>query len=509
MGNQYFLEMTGISKTFPGAKVLNNVELKVKPGEVHVIMGENGAGKSTLIKILGGIYSKDQGDGVIKINGEVVEINSVQDAKNHGISIIHQEISLADNMTVAENLFMGEELVNKTRYFLDDREMNKRAQQIVDGMGLDIDVKTKVGDLSIAKQQMVEICGALMFNAKLIVMDEPTSSLTQVEIEQLFAQIEKLKQNGIAIIYISHRMDEVFRISDSITVFRDGELIATEETANLDRDKVITMMVGRELSEIYKHDERTELGHECLKVINFKNKCLKDVSFCLHRGEILGFAGLVGAGRSELARAIFGIDRINSGELSIDGEKTDIRSAMDAIAKGIGYVPENRKIEGLYLSNTIKYNVSISVLEKFMRFIGINKKAEDAIMDEYGNSLSIKMTSPNQKVQQLSGGNQQKVVVAKWLATDPKILILDEPTRGIDVGAKAEIYQLIFKLAKKGVAVILISSEMEEIINLCDRIVVMHEGSIAGVLDNHEASKVKQEEIMLLASGVKSNGKKQ
>jgi ABC-type sugar transport system ATPase subunit len=503
MSSQYFLEMTGISKTFPGAKVLNNVELKVKAGEVHVIMGENGAGKSTLIKILGGIYSKDQGDGVIKINGEIVEINSVQDAKNHGISIIHQEISLADNMTVADNLFMGEELINKSKYFLDDKEMIKRAQQVIDDMGLNIDVCTKVGDLSIAKQQMVEICHALMSNAKLIVMDEPTSSLTQTEIEQLFVQIEKLKQVGIAIIYISHRMDEVFRISDSITVLRDGELVATDTTDNLNRDKVITMMVGRKLTEIYKHDGKNEMGNECLVVKNFRNKYLKDISFSLHRGEILGFSGLVGAGRTELARAIFGIDKINSGELFIDGEKTEIKETMDAIVKGIGYIPEDRKTQGLYLSNTIKYNVSITVLDKFMKFIGVNKKAEDAIMNEYGNSLSIKMTSPNQKVQQLSGGNQQKVVVAKWLATDPKILILDEPTRGIDIGAKAEIYQLIFELAKKGVAVMLISSEMEEIINICDRIVVMHEGGIAGVLDNHKTSKVKQEEIMLLASGVK------
>lgn len=506
MANQYFLEMIGISKTFPGAKVLNNVELKVKAGEVRALVGENGAGKSTLIKILGGIYSKDQGDGCIKINGEVVEINTVHNAKHHGIFIIHQEISLAENMTVANNLFMGEELLKKVKCFIDDKQMVKRAQQVVDDMGMDIDVRTRVGDLSIAKQQMVEICRALLYKTKLIVMDEPTSSLTQTEIDQLFAQIDKLKQSGIAIIYISHRMDEIFKIADSITVLRDGELIGTDEAANLNRDKIIAMMVGRELLEIYKHDDKPELGAECLVVKNFRNKYLKDISFCLREGEILGFAGLVGAGRSELARAIFGIDKIDSGEIFINGEKTVIKKAMDAIAKRIAYIPENRKTEGLYLSNNIKYNVSITVLGKFMRFIGVNKKAEDAILDEYRNSLSIKMTSSEQKVKLLSGGNQQKVVVAKWLATDPKILILDEPTRGIDVGAKAVIYQLIYTLAKKGVAIMLISSEMEEIINLSNRIVVMHEGETAGVLENNGVSRVMQEEVMWLASGGKING---
>ncbi|MHB8062349.1 MAG: sugar ABC transporter ATP-binding protein [Ruminiclostridium sp.] len=505
MSNQYFVEMTGISKTFPGAKVLNNVELKVKAGEVRALIGENGAGKSTLMKILGGIYSKDQGVGTIKINGEIVEINSVYDAKHHGICIIHQEISLADNMTVADNLFMGEELLKKVGFLLDDKQMIERAQRVIDDMGIDIDVRTKVGDLSIAKQQMVEICRALLYKSKLIVMDEPTSSLTQTEIDQLFIQIEKLKQSGITIIYISHRMDEIFQIADSITILRDGELIATDMVANLNKDKLISMMVGRELLEIYKHDEKTELGTECLVVKNFTNKYLKNISFSLSEGEILGFAGLVGAGRTELARAVFGIDRIDSsGELFINGEKTVIKNTMDAIAKGIAYVPENRKTEGLYLANNIRYNISITVLEKFMRFIGVNKKVEDAIISEYESSLSIKMTSSEQKVQLLSGGNQQKVLIAKWLATDPKILILDEPTRGIDIGAKAAIYQLIYELAKKGVAIMLISSEMDEIINLSDRIVVMHEGGIAGVLENHEMSRATQEEVMWLASGGKN-----
>ncbi len=506
MANQYFIEMQGICKTFPGARVLNNVDLRLRAGEVRALMGENGAGKSTLIKILGGIYSKDQGCGCIKINGKEVEINSVQDAKAHGICIIHQEISLADNMTVADNLFMGDELLKKVKCFVDDKQMITRAQQVVDSMGMDIDVRTKVGDLSIAKQQMVEICRALMYDSKLIVMDEPTSSLTQTEIEQLFIQIDKLKKKGIAIIYISHRMDEIFRVADSITVLRDGELIGTDLAANLDKDKLIAMMVGRELLEVYKNEEKLEKGDECLVVRNLSNRRLKGVSFTLHRGEILGFAGLVGAGRTELARAIFGIDRTDSGEIIVNGEKVTIRRPQDAIARKIAYVPENRKIEGLFLTNTIRYNVSVAVLDKFMKLIGVNKKAEQSILDEHQKSLSIKMTSGDQRVQQLSGGNQQKVLVSKWLATEPEILILDEPTRGIDVGAKAAIYQLIFKLARQGVAIILISSEMEEIINISTRIVVMHEGEIAGELEKSGTPESIQEKIMLLASGGKING---
>lgn len=505
MDNQYFLEMYGICKTFPGARVLNNVELKIKPGEVRALMGENGAGKSTLIKILGGIYCKDHGCGCIKINGKEVEINSVHDAMAHGISIIHQEICLAENMSVADNLFMGQEMLKKVKCFVDDKQMIKKAQQVIDSMGMDIDVRSKVGDLSIAKQQMVEICRALMYDSKLIVMDEPTSSLTQAEIDQLFAQIEKLKKNGIAIIYISHRMDEIFRIADSITVLRDGELIGTDLAANLDRDRLIAMMVGRELMEVQKTERKHELAEECLVVKNLGNRKLRDINFSLRRGEILGFAGLVGAGRTELARAIFGIDRIDSGEIYINSKKVNIKNPRDAIARKIAYVPEDRKHEGLFLVHDIRYNISISILERFIKIVGVNRKKEQAILDEHREKLSIRMTSGDQKVQELSGGNQQKVLVSKWLATDPEILILDEPTRGIDVGAKAAIYRLIYDLAEQGVAIMLISSEMEEIINLSDRIIVMHEGEIAGELENRGTSESMQEEIMVLASGGRLN----
>lgn len=501
MENGYFLEMEGICKTFPGAKVLNNIDLKIKPGEVRALMGENGAGKSTLIKILGGIYEKDDGNGRIKINGQEIQINSVKDAKQYGISIIHQEICLADNRSVTDNLFMGCEIMQKTKCFLNDKEMNKRAQTVIDDMGIEIDVRTKLGKLSIAKQQMIEICRALMSNARLIVMDEPTSSLTKTEIEQLFAQIEKLKKSGIAIIYISHRMDEIFRVSDSVTVLRDGQLIGTQPANELSTEKIIEMMVGRKLSEVYQKNGELEAGEVCLEVKNLTNKYLKNISFTLKKGEILGVGGLVGAGRTELARAIFGIDKLSEGEILINGEKIVIRCAKDAISHGIGYVPESRKTEGLFLNNTIKYNTSITILDKFINIIKVNKKKENSIMNEYGNRLAIKMTSSAQKVSQLSGGNQQKVVVAKWLATKPDILILDEPTRGIDIGAKSEIYHLIYELARTGVAIILISSEMEEIINLSTRVAIMYEGELKGMLDEEEVKCLTQETVMWYASG--------
>lgn len=499
MGNEYYLEMANISKTFPGAKVLENIEFKVKSGEVRALMGENGAGKSTLIKILGGIYSMDPGEGTIRINGQNAVINTVQDAQRYGISIIHQEISLAENMTVADNLFMGKEI--KGAALLNDKEMIRRSQVILDEMGLDINARTKVSDLSIAKQQMVEISRALLSNARIIVMDEPTSSLTKTEIDQLFAQIDKLKKADIAIIYISHRMEEIFTVTDSVTVLRDGRLIGTDSIGNLDKEKIIKMMVGRELSEVFKHEKTEVLDEECLAVKNYKNSRLKDISFSLKRGEILGFAGLVGAGRTELARAIFGIDKIDSGEIYVNGKRVQVKSPKDAIELGIGYVPESRKTEGLFLMHTIKYNTSIAVLEKFIKLVGVNSKYENELIRKYAKALSVKMTSPEQKVQFLSGGNQQKIVLGKWMAAEPDIFILDEPTRGVDVGAKAEIYQLIFELAKLGKSVILISSEMEEIINLSNRIIIMHEGEITGELNNGETAKARQEEIMWLASG--------
>ena len=501
MDCEYFLEMFHINKTFPGAKVLNDISLKIKPGEIRALVGENGAGKSTLIKILGGIYKKDNDDGLIKINGETVEINSVEDAKKYGICIIHQEISLADNMSVADNLFMGAEVMTRNNIFLNDKEMIYQSQKIMDEMGVDIDVTEKVGSLSIAKQQMVEISRSLLTNARLIVMDEPTSSLTSNEIVQLFYQIDQLKQAGIAIIYISHRLPEIFRVSDSITILRDGNLIGTYKTSDLAEHQIISMMVGREISEIYSSDKKIIPGPEFLSVTNLCNKKLRNIKFSLRKGEILGFAGLIGAGRTELARAIFGIDKISSGEIFIKGKKVEIKHPMDAISCGIGYVPENRKTEGLFLNNTIRYNISITILEKFIRFINVNRKKEKSIVDNFTKFLDIKMVSADQEVMFLSGGNQQKVLVSKWLTTEPSILILDEPTRGIDIGSKSEIYHLINRLAQNGIAIILISSEMDEIVNLCSRVIVMHEGEITGELENSEIDRLSQERIMWLAAG--------
>lgn len=501
MDEKYYIEMLDINKTFPGAKVLNHIDFRIKLGEVQALMGENGAGKSTLMKILGGIYQKDKDSGKILVEGKETEINSVDDAKKYGISIIHQEISLAENMTVFDNIFMGREIDKSIKGFLNDKEMIRRAQAIVDELKVDIDVRKKVGDLSIAKQQMIEICRALLSNAKVIVMDEPTSSLTQTEIDQLFEQIRKLKEAGIAIIYISHRMEEIFKISDTITVLRDGQLVGSKPVGELDNQKIIEMMVGRDLDNYMKNDEQLDVGDVCLEVRNLNNRKLKDISFTLRKGEILGFAGLVGAGRTETARAIFGIDPISSGEILVHGKEVKIKNTSDAIKAGIGYVPENRKEEGLVLMSSIRSNLTISVLEEFIKGCFVNKKKEDEIVDEYVNKLSIKMASTEQLVQFLSGGNQQKVVVSKWLATKPDILILDEPTRGIDIGAKTEIYHLIVEMAKSGVAVILISSEMEEIINLSTRIIVMYEGRIKAILTEEETRKVAQEDIMWYASG--------
>lgn len=496
-----FLEMHNINKTFSGNQVLYNVDFSLKLGEVRALMGENGAGKSTLMNILGGIYQKDKNSGDIIINGEKIEINHIDDAKKRGIAIVHQEISLVGEMTVFDNLFMGSEITKLGGLFLNDREMIKQAQKILNDLKVDIDVRAKVKDLSIAKQQMVEICRALLFDAKILVMDEPTSSLTEKEIAELFTQIARLKQSGMAIVYISHRMNEIFEICDTITVLRDGHLIGTEQIASMDHDKVIQMMVGRDIDKYSRQNHILNEGPEYLKVEHLSNKKLKDISFTLKQGEILGFAGLVGAGRTETARALFGIDCIDGGDIYLEGKKIKIHNVQEAINYGIAYVPEDRKDEGLILIKDTAFNITISVLERFIHGIYTSKKKESDLISEYIQRLSIKMSSPYQLVKNLSGGNQQKVVLSKWLATNPKILILDEPTRGIDIGAKTEIYHLILKMAQSGVSIILISSEMEEIMNLSSRIVVMYEGKITSILNEQETEMVTQEEIMWYASG--------
>ena len=500
MGHEYIVEMKKISKSFSGVKVLDDVDLSIKPGEVRALAGENGAGKSTLIKILGGILEKDSGQ--IFINGEKQEIDTVEDARKFGISIIHQEISLVQDLSIAENIFSGREITSKySQYFIDFNKMNAMAKEVLDSMNINLNPETLVRRLSISQQQLVEISRSLTANAKIIVMDEPTASLTNKEIDYLFEQIEKLKKANVAIIYISHKIEEIFRIADSFTVLRDGKLIATEPVKEMTNDKLIKYMVGRELSKMYDF-QKLETGETVLEVKNLTTKDVRNVNFELKKGEILGFSGLVGAGRTELARALFGIDALLGGEILLHGKPLKLSNPQDAIDNGIALVPEDRKNLGLVLINKISFNLTLTVLQKFISFINVNKRKEKKILDDYISRLSIRMASPDQNVQELSGGNQQKVVVSKWLVLEPQILIMDEPTRGIDVGAKAEIYALMHKIAKTGVSIIMISSELLEILNMSTRVAVMHEGTIKKIFDMYE-DNVTQEAIMYYATGGK------
>lgn len=489
------LQMKNVNKQFPGVYALKDVNFELQKGEVHALLGENGAGKSTLMKVLGGIYSIDKGE--IYIEGEKVEVKSVKDAQTLGISIIHQELVLVPYMTVAENIYLGRELTSASR-LVNQKAMIREAQKLLDSFELKISAGSLVAELTVAQQQMVEIIKAISFNAKILVMDEPTSSLTDKEVEFLFSTIRNLKKKGVGIVYISHRMSELFEISDRITVMRDGQYIGTKVTKGTDKDELISMMVGRELTNYYTRTYN-EPGETILEVKNLTRKgILKDISFNIKKGEIMGVAGLMGAGRSEVMRAIFGLDPIDSGEIFIEGKKVHIKNPNDAMKYGIALVPENRKEEGLFLIQSVKFNATLKVLDKFMEFIKVNKKVENDIVNKYVKKMSIKTPSTEQLVGNLSGGNQQKVVIARWLATEPKVLILDEPTRGVDVGAKAEIYLIMNELVNSGVSIIMISSELPEIINMSDRVLVMCNGSISGSLNRGELT---QEKIMHYATG--------
>ena len=478
VSEQILLEMNHIRKEFPGVLALKDVSLQLRAGEVHALLGENGAGKSTLIKILGGIYIRDEGE--IIIDGQVVQINSVHDAQTYGISVIHQELVLVPHMSVAENIYLGREPLKNGR-FVDFRTMEQDAKLLLDSFELDIRPDDMIGDLTIAQQQMVEIIKALSFNAKILVMDEPTSSLSEKDVEFLFSNIRKLKKAGVGIIYISHRMSELNQIADKITVIRDGEYIGTKRVKETTHDELIAMMVGRQLTNYYT---RT-FGNPSEKVLEVKNlsdeHLLRDVSFDLYKGEILGFAGLVGAGRSEVMKCLFGIDPYVSGEVSINGQTTVIKNPEEAMRHGIALVPESRKLEALFPDQSVMYNITIKSLEDFIRGIRVNAQKEGEITKEYVDKMAIKTPTYQQVVGNLSGGNQQKVVIGRWLATRPKILILDEPTRGVDVGAKAEIYSIMNDLVQQGVAIIMISSELPEVINMSDRVIVMSNGHITGM----------------------------
>ncbi len=490
------LEMIGISKRFPGVMALNDVSLSLRAGEVHCLVGENGAGKSTLMKILAGAQPADAGE--IRIGGETVNIHSPHHAQQLGVSMIYQEFNLSPFLSVAENIFLGREPRLGKSPFINWRKMHDDARAILDRIKMSLDVRKPVNELSVAQQQMVEIAKALSFNAKIIVMDEPSATLTDHELRALFDLIHGLKRDGIGLIYISHRLEEIFEIGDCCTVMRDGQYIATKLVSELTREEIIRMMVGRELKDEFPR-EAFEAGPERLRVQGLSRKgAFDDVSFTVHQGEILGITGLVGAGRTEVARAIFGADRLDAGEIFLDGLEVQVKSPQDAIRQGIGLLTEDRKNQGLILGMTVRENTTLANLRSLLFGPFIRQREERLVAQKYVEDLHIKTPHIDQVVQNLSGGNQQKVVLAKWLFTNSKVLIFDEPTRGIDVGAKFEIYKLMHTLVRQGVIVIMISSELPEVLGMCTRVLVMHEGKVAGALTRAEAT---QERIMQLATG--------
>ncbi|HEY4079717.1 MAG TPA: sugar ABC transporter ATP-binding protein [Burkholderiaceae bacterium] len=492
------VSIRGLSKAFSGVRVLDQVGFELRPGEVHALMGENGAGKSTLMKILAGVHRADAGE--IRIREQPVQIADPRAAQALGIAMIHQELNLMNHLTAAQNIFIGREPRGRLGLFLDEAALNHNARRIFERMKLRFDPRALVGELSVAQQQMVEIAKALSFEqSRVLIMDEPTAALNGAEVAELFRLTRQLKEQGVGIVYISHKMDELRRIADRVTVMRDGHPVATLPMATTSVDTIISMMVGRELAEVASEAPDTANNEVMLEVRRLnRGKAVRDAGFVLRRGEILGFAGLMGAGRTELARAVFGADEIDSGEIRVRGREVVIRSPADAVAHGIGYLSEDRKHFGLATALDVEANVLMASLASFSGAIGVIKpaamRAEAARLVE---RLQIKTPSLDQPVALLSGGNQQKVVIAKWLLRDCEILIFDEPTRGIDVGAKAEIYKLLNQLAAQGKAIVVISSELPEVLRLAHRILVMCEGRITGELAAHEAT---QEKIMQLAT---------
>ncbi len=491
-----FLEMRGIVKRFPGVLALDHVNLSVRKGEVHALLGENGAGKSTLMKILSGAYQKDEGE--IFFDGRKVEIHSAQDAQALNISTIYQELNLTEQLTVAENIFMGRQLM-KNRFQVDWRRMYDEAQKLLDELGVDVNAHQLVRDLGVAQKQMVEVAKSLSINSRVLIMDEPTAPLTNREIDTLFSTIRMLKGRGVSIIYISHRLEEVMEICDRATIMRDGANVTAMNVADTNLDEIIRYMVGRELKEKFPKIH-LEPGPERLRVENLHaGKQVKGVSLSARGGQILGIAGLVGAGRTETARAIFGMDPKESGAVYVDGREVQIEQPLDAIRAGIGFVTEDRKGEGLVLPLPISQNMTLATLDKFGSALHLNLSQEKGTVTEYIGKLNIKTPSMQQLARNLSGGNQQKVVLAKWLLSDSKVIIFDEPTRGIDVGAKIEVYNIINDLIRAGVAVVMISSELPEILGMSDRVAVMHQGEITGVFDND--GTLTQEKILYYATG--------
>ncbi|ASL45688.1 Ribose import ATP-binding protein RbsA [Burkholderia sp. AD24] len=486
-----------LSKSFPGVRALHEVQLELMTGEVHALMGENGAGKSTLMKILAGVYTRDSGE--ILVDGKPVDFQSPRDAQAVGVGIIHQELQLMNHLSVAQNIFIGREPRGRLGVFLDEDKLNAQARDILGRMHVNIDPRALVGSLTVAKQQMVEIAKALSFDSRVLIMDEPTSALNDAEIAELFRIIRELKSRGVGIVYISHKMDELKQIADRVTVLRDGEYVATVAAADASVETIIGMMVGRTLTDVEPPSNAAHTGEIALEVKHLNaGPLVRDVSFTLHNGEILGFAGLMGAGRTEVARAVFGADPIESGEIVVRGKRATIRQPSDAVAHGIGYLSEDRKRYGLATGMDVESNIVMSNLGKFLSLNFFLRRARiRRTAGHFIKLLAIRTPSATQPVRLLSGGNQQKVVIAKWLERDCDVLFFDEPTRGIDVGAKSEIYKLLRALAAQGKAIVMISSELPEILRMSDRIVVMCEGRITGELSAAEAS---QESIMHLAT---------
>ena len=493
---KYILEMRNISKSFPGVRALDDVTFCCERGEVHALVGENGAGKSTMMKVLSGAYKPNQGQ--IIIDGKVVDIENPRHAQDLGISIIYQEFNLIPYMDIAENIFIGREPIISAG-IIDFELMYQKSKELLDQIGINLDLKKWVMELSVAEQQIIEICKAIAFKAKIVVMDEPSSALSEEETGRLYNIIRKLKAQGITVIYISHRLKEIFEIADSVTVLRDGKLVSNDDIKNINQNALVRNMVGRVLDILFPEKGKGGRGN-LLEVKKLSRQgIIKNISLDIQKGEIVGLAGLIGSGRTEVARAIFGVDALDEGEIYLNGKKIRINTPKDAVSNGIGLVPEDRKRQGLVLCLTVRNNIVLSVLERIKRFWFTNVKKEREISNDQVSKLNIKTPSLESDVEHLSGGNQQKVVLSKWLAVNPKLIIFDEPTRGIDVGAKAEIHKLMRQLADNGAGVLMISSELPEILGMSDRVYVMCEGAISAQFSGNQLT---EEAIMRAAVGL-------
>ena len=495
MHTDYRLEVQNISKAFPGTQALRDVSMAFRPGEIHAVVGENGAGKSTLMLIIAGVHQRDT--GTILFDGEPIEPQSPHHAQDLGISIVYQELSMASNLTVAENIFINRQPTNWLG-LIDRARMNRDAEKWLEVLDIAVWPGTLVRDLSIATIQMVEIVGAISRNARVLLLDEPTSALTERETQKLFESLRQLKQEGITIIYISHKLEEVFEISDRLTVLKDGAVVGSLDTAGATRDQVVGMMVGRELTSLYP-DKGNGAEDVVMEVDLLTGRGFRDVSFSLRRGEILGIAGLAGSGRTSVCRTIFGASPRDSGEVRVDGAPAQIHTPQDAIRYGIGFVPEDRKVQGLFLPMSVRENMVATNLRACSGQVFMNPKKETALAADIVEQLQVKTPTIAQKLVNLSGGNQQKVLLGKWLAVQPRILLISEPTRGIDVGAKAEIHSLLRQMARQGVGIVMVSSELPEILGMSDRVLVMHEGEVMGVVSGDDMT---EERIMTYASGL-------